>query len=172
MARLLARIWKLLRGSLQWHILWLAHDKFIIGVSGVLLNDSGEILLLRHRYWKAGSWGLPSGYTNKREKLEDALAREVREETGYTAETLSQLRLVSGYKLRLEVSFLGRITGGTFKMNPKEILEARFFPPDQLPEGLLESHRELLRLALPGLDESSSPLAVNDKYPEPTLAEP
>jgi 8-oxo-dGTP diphosphatase len=156
MTRLLVRIWKLLRGSLQWYILWLAHDKFIIGVSGVLLNEAGEILLLRHRYWKAGSWGLPSGYTNKQERLEDALAREVLEETGYTIETFSQLRLVSGYKLRLEVSYLGRITGGTFKMNPKEVLEASFFRPDQLPEGLLESHRELVKLALPQIAEKTT----------------
>jgi 8-oxo-dGTP diphosphatase len=155
MTRILVRIWKLLRGSFQWYILWLAHDKFIIGVSGVVLNDAGEILLLRHRYWKAGSWGLPSGYTNKSERLEEALAREVREETRYSIETLRQLRLVSGYKLRLEVSFLGRITGGTLKIDPNEVLEARFFPPTQLPDGLLESHRELVKLALPHITGQS-----------------
>jgi ADP-ribose pyrophosphatase YjhB (NUDIX family) len=136
-----------MRGPLQWYALWLAHHKFIIGVSGVIVDDQGRILLLRHTFWKLGSWGLPSGYAERNEKLEETLCREVQEETGYQVKVQSLLRVVSGYKLRLEVSFVGRWVGGELQLDPKEVLEARFFSVDALPDGLLPSHREIIALA-------------------------
>lgn len=148
MAYLLAKVWRSWRGQWQWYVLWLFHHKFIVGVSGVIFNDQGQILLLRHRYWREGSWGLPGGYANSGERLEDTLRREVLEETGYLVETQTLLRMVSGYKLRIEASFLGRLLGGELKLDPKEVIEARFFAPDQLPDGLLVSHRQIITLAL------------------------
>ena len=145
----LAKLWRLLRGTPQWYILWFAHDKFVIGVSGVILNEHNQILLLRHRFWRPGSWGLPSGYANRKEKLEDTLRREVHEETGYEVQITRFLRMVSGYRLRLEVSYAGRLNGGSFQLDPKEIIEARFFDRHALPVGLLPSHREIIALAHP-----------------------
>jgi ADP-ribose pyrophosphatase YjhB (NUDIX family) len=145
---LFARFWRTRRGRWQWYVLWLFHAKFVLGVSGVILDDRDHVLLLRHRYWKSGSWGLPGGYAIRGEPLEETLAREVREETAYAIQTLALLRIVSGYRLRLEASFLARLQGGAPRLDPHEILEARFFPPDALPSGLLASHRELVALAL------------------------
>jgi 8-oxo-dGTP diphosphatase len=147
MNALLVKVWSLLRGTLQWYILWVAHPKFILGVSGVIENECDQILLLRHRFWRPGSWGLPSGYAHRNEKLEDALRREVREETGYEIQVTRFLRMVSGYKLRLEVSYAGHLTGGDFQLDPKEVIEARFFDAQNLPEGLLPSHRDIIALA-------------------------
>lgn len=148
MAYLLAKVWRTMRGRWQWYVLWFFHHKFIVGVNGVIFNDQGQILILRHRYWREGSWGLPGGYANSGETLEDTLHREVREETGYAVEIGALLQMVSGYKLRIEASFLGRLLGGELKLDPKEVIEARFFPPDQLPDGLLSTHRQLVALAL------------------------
>jgi ADP-ribose pyrophosphatase YjhB (NUDIX family) len=149
MTRVLVPIWKSIRGVWQWYILWLAHWKFIIGVSAVIVDENGQVLLLRHRYWKTGSWGLPSGYANQNERLEETIAREVREETGYIVKATKLLRIVSGFKLRLEVSYKGELVGGEEKIDSGEIIEARFFPIDQLPEGLLLSHRDIIGLAFP-----------------------
>jgi|SRR5579859_7658059 len=143
----LVKIWRLMHGRLQWQVLWLFNHKFIIGVSGVILDDKKRILLLRHRYWKAGSWGLPGGYVEQKEKLEEALCRELREETGYEIQVRALLRLVSGYKLRVEASYLGTLIGGEVRLDPKEVIEARFFAVDDLPEGLLPSHRDIIALA-------------------------
>jgi 8-oxo-dGTP diphosphatase len=144
MHTLLAKIFRLLRGKLQWYLLWIFHDKFIIGVSGVVQDGEGKILLLRHRYWRAGTWGLPSGYAEKGERLTDSLAREVLEETGYIVSVDSLMKLTSGFQLRLELSFLAHLTGGIRKLDPKEILDADFFSLDNLPDGLLDSHRQIL----------------------------
>jgi ADP-ribose pyrophosphatase YjhB (NUDIX family) len=109
----------------------------------------------RHRFWRPGSWGLPSGYANRNEKLEDTLRREVREETGYEVVVSRLLRMVSGYRLRLEVSYLGHLTGGQFRLDPKEVIEARFFSLGELPEGLLPSHRDIITLAFSDAPEKN-----------------
>jgi 8-oxo-dGTP diphosphatase len=138
-------LWHAFKGPLQWRALWVAHDKFIIGVSGVILNEDQKILLLRHTYWPEGSWGLPSGYAEKGEKLEETLVREVKEETGYEIEVDSLLKLVSGYQLRIEATYTGKLTGGELRLDPNEVLEAKFFSLNNIPEGTLETHKELIK---------------------------
>jgi len=140
-------LWHRLAPRYQWRLVWLTQAKFMVGVAGVVFDARGRVLLLRHRFWPEGSWGLPGGYAHRREVLADALARELREETGYRIEDVRLLQAVSGYRLRIEVVFTARLAGGTFKLDEREVLEARFFSPDALPEGLLASQVELIRHA-------------------------
>jgi hypothetical protein len=56
---LLTRLWRLGK-PLQWRFLWLVHAKFICGITGVVRDDHGRVLLLRHRLWPPGrQWGDP-----------------------------------------------------------------------------------------------------------------
>ena len=145
MRKVLTLMWRAIRGPAQWWVLWVAHSKFIVGVTGVVVNDEGHVLLLRHRLWPAHrQWGLPTGYAQMSERFEDTIVREVREETGLEVEVGQLVHLKSGYKLRVEVAFAARFVGGQLKVNQSEVLEALWFPPDQLPEGLHESHRPLI----------------------------
>ena len=144
----LARVWRLGKGDWRWRVLWLANPKFVVGVTGVVTNPNGEVLLLRHRFWRAGTWGLPSGFANRHETMEEAFAREVREETALDVTDIRHVRLMSGYKLRMEVHFHGQVDGSEPRIDSREILEARFFPADTLPEGLLVRHRETVGIAL------------------------
>jgi ADP-ribose pyrophosphatase YjhB (NUDIX family) len=116
----------------------------------VVLDDSGRVLLLRHRFWRPASWGLPSGMARRGETLEDAFAREVREETALDIGDIRLVRVVSGFHLRLECHFAARLAGGTLALDRREILEAEFFAPNRLPGGLLKGHRETVRMALEG----------------------
>jgi 8-oxo-dGTP diphosphatase len=153
MTYLLVKLWRLMRGVSQWYVLWIFHDKFMVGVSGVIFDEEGRVLLLRHRYWRPGSWGLPGGYARRGEKLEETLCREVKEETGLDVQVVGFLRLVSGYKLRLEVNYVGRLLGGGLQLDAREVIEARFFGVDDLPVGLLSSHREVVGLALASVEK-------------------
>lgn len=149
MYKILAKIWGLFQSNYKWHILWLFHDKFMIGVSGVIFDKDNNVLLLKHRFWKKDSWGLPSGYTQKRERLEDGIKREIEEETKLNVTIDKLFNLNSGFKLRVECSYIGYCDDtSTLKINSDEILEANFFPTNSLPKGLLDTHIKLIELAV------------------------
>ncbi|WP_433434524.1 NUDIX domain-containing protein [Nonomuraea sp. CA-141351] len=151
MKKLIARAWKSLGGRVQWRLLWLKHATFMVGVTGVIRDDAGRVLLLKHRLWPDGrQWGFPTGYANRSETFEDTIVREVHEETGLTVQVGRLVRLTSGYRLRVEVAYEAVFIGGNLKIDPVEVLEARWFSPDQLPEGMQESHRDLLAFSSRG----------------------
>jgi ADP-ribose pyrophosphatase YjhB (NUDIX family) len=93
--------------------LWLVHAKFICGITGVVRDDHGRVLLLRHRLWPPGRhWGFPTGYANKGERHEDTIAREVREETRLTVKAGRLLKVRSGFHYRIEVYYEAVLAGG------------------------------------------------------------
>ena len=144
---LLARLWRLGK-PLQWRFLWLMHAKFICGITGVVHDGDGHVLLLRHRLWPAGrQWGFPTGYANKGERHEDTITREVREETGLAVKAGRLLKVRSGYRYRIEVYYEATLIGGLdgLTLDPREILEARLFSLADLPAAMPEPHRELAR---------------------------
>ena len=145
MNELLARLWRLGK-PLQWRFLWAVHAKFICGITGVIRDEDGRVLLLRHRLWpEHRQWGFPTGYANKGERHEDTIIREVREETGLTVKPGRLLMIRGGYKYRIEVYYEATLTGGLagLALDSREILDARLFSLDELPESMPESHREL-----------------------------
>lgn len=66
-----------------------------IGACAILLNSQGQILLgKRKNGYKAGEYGLPGGHVDTNELTEQAITREVREETGLADLTFTFLGLV------------------------------------------------------------------------------
>ena len=54
----------------------------VAAVGGLIVNESGELLLVRRaRQPGKGLWGLPGGFVDRDETVEEALRREVIEET-------------------------------------------------------------------------------------------
>ncbi|MFC4115329.1 NUDIX domain-containing protein [Nonomuraea zeae] len=147
MLRLLTRVWRSLGGRLQWRLVWLKHATFMIGVTGVVRDDEGRVLLLKHRLWPEGrQWGFPTGYANRSETFQATVEREVFEETGLSVRAGRLLQVKSGFRLRVEVAYEAALAGGTLKIDPVEVLEARWFDPDRLPDEVQPSHRQLLAL--------------------------
>lgn len=67
-----------------------------IPVVGAIVELGERVLLARKAGWPAGRWGLVAGFVEAGETMEEAAAREVREETGLAAEVLG---LVGVYTL-------------------------------------------------------------------------
>ncbi|MFD0535748.1 NUDIX hydrolase [Actinomadura luteofluorescens] len=113
---------------------------------GVVQDEQGRILLLRHRLWPAyRAWGLPGGYVNAGERLEDGVAREVREETALEVEvTVPPLHVAGGFRHRVEAYYAARVVGGQLDLDAGEILEARWWPPDALPDAMSPRLRAVL----------------------------
>lgn len=71
----------------------------MIGITGVVHDDHGCVLLRRHRLWPPDrQWGFPADYANKGERHEDTVAGEVREGTGLTVKAGRLLKVRSGFQ--------------------------------------------------------------------------
>lgn len=105
--------------------------------AAALIEQEGKLLLLQraHPPWQ-GYWNLPAGYLEVDETPEQAVIREVLEETGLEIEPV---RMLGNYTFEddprgngLLVVFSAGITGGALK-NTTESLAYGFYAPDSLP---------------------------------------
>ncbi|MBO2457283.1 NUDIX domain-containing protein [Actinomadura sp. LCR2-06] len=146
MRRGLVWVWRRLGGRVQWRLARLRHDTFLVYAAGVVRDEQGRILLLRHRLWpEYRAWGLPGGYVNAGERLEDGVAREVREETSLEVEVNgTPFHLAGGFQQRVEAYYEARVTGGRLVLDPGEILEARWCGPDEVPDEMSVRLRPLV----------------------------
>ena len=143
--RVLALIFNAFPVRWQRRFMTVANDRFLVGVTGLGVNAAGEVLLARHRFGTP-QWRFLGGFLHPKERVEDALAREIREETGLAIEVGPILEVVTGYRwARVELVFAFRVTGGAPALTA-EVAELGWFRPDQLPDvrmdqrGLIERH--------------------------------
>jgi ADP-ribose pyrophosphatase YjhB (NUDIX family) len=118
---------------------------FRIGVYAVIFEQ--ERVLLAHRRdidW----WNLPGGGMELDETVEEAMRREVREETGLD---VMVERLIGVYskpqKQEVVLTFRCSVVGGTLSAT-EESRECCFFSPDALPQNTLPKHRQRVEDAL------------------------
>jgi ADP-ribose pyrophosphatase YjhB (NUDIX family) len=114
----------------------------ILGVNVAIIEGDSILLTLREDF---EVWCLPGGHVDEGEALADAARREIREEIGLEVELTRLVGLYSrvGWRDYHLAGFAGRVIGGSLTPDPREVLDARFFPFDALPEHLLlgQAHR-------------------------------
>jgi NAD+ diphosphatase len=100
----------------------------------VLVHDGDRILLTRQPGWPPGRYGLVAGFVEPGETLEQALAREVREETGIGVDDVRYVGSQSWpFPHQLMVGFTARHAGGEIVVDRTELEDAAWFPVDALP---------------------------------------
>lgn len=106
----------------------------IFGVSAVLSDEQGRVLLVRHSYGPE-SWALPGGGHRRSEDPGQAVRREISEELGLEIEGLELIfvaqETVSGAP-HLASIFAG-IVRGEPRPDGREVVAAQFFTLDALP---------------------------------------
>jgi 8-oxo-dGTP diphosphatase len=110
---------------------------------GALIFDGNDILLVeRAKEPLKGYWSLPGGIVEAGEKLEDAIRREVREETSLEIEPLSMFeifeRIIPDSAKRPEyhyvlVDYLCRVVGGCLSA-ASDVSRAAWVPEQNLGE--------------------------------------
>ncbi|HEX7837183.1 MAG TPA: NUDIX hydrolase [Kofleriaceae bacterium] len=107
----------------------------IVGVGAIVFDHEGRVLLVeRGKPPSLGLWSIPGGKLEPRETLAQAVAREVREETGLLVEvgTLACVleRFGDDYHFVL-LDYFARVTGGTLAA-ASDARAARFVDFDEL----------------------------------------
>ena len=77
----------------------------LIGVGGLIFREDSVLLVRRGREPAKGCWSIPGGLVEVGERLSEALAREIKEETGLTVETGPLVEVFE----RLEKDHQGRL---------------------------------------------------------------
>jgi 8-oxo-dGTP diphosphatase len=117
---------------------------------GAVVQSYGKILLeLRNLEPFKGSWCLPGGHIEFGEPVEDALVREVKEETGLSVTDMHFLDFFMEYFPDLDwhavaLVFVAEVEG-TKKAQESEVDELRWVTPEEALEyDLAFRHREIL----------------------------
>jgi ADP-ribose pyrophosphatase YjhB (NUDIX family) len=127
----------------------------ILGTCVIPLLPDGTIVLVRRRDNRR--WSLPGGIVDWGETVTMAAARELKEEAGLGL--LAVERLVGLYSQPQRdprfhsvcVAVAVRAQGLPYAADPKEILDARAFAPEELPwDNLSHDHRHHLQDYLSG----------------------
>ena len=123
-------------------------------VSAVVLRE-GRVLMMREAKKSCrGTWYLPAGRVEKNESLEDAVVREVLEETGLAFQPISIICVDSQGTSWFRFTFVGLITGGKLKSleeQDKESMEAGWFTSQEIFTSLLLRARDICPLITAGL---------------------
>jgi 8-oxo-dGTP diphosphatase len=109
-----------------------------------------------------GQWAVPGGFIEMDEELEEAVARELEEETGLTEIPLEQLRTFGtvGRDPRgrqITVVFTGIAPAGRTALQAgDDAADARWFPIDALPVNLAFDHDRVTSVAIARLKRTKA----------------
>jgi len=116
-------------------------DRPIIGVGGIIFREDQVLLIKRGEEPSLGQWSIPGGVVQVGETLEEAVIREIREETHLEVEVLALAKVLDrifrdpdgrvAYHYVL-ADFLCRLRAGELKSD-SDAQEARFVALQDLP---------------------------------------
>lgn len=111
---------------------WSFTKPFTVGVRALLIRGT-EVVLVKHTYQR--EWYLPGGRVEKRESIDEAMRRELREELGCVAAELELFGVYSNfYESKSDHVIVFRVCEFELgEVQRSEIEEMRFFSTTGLP---------------------------------------
>ena len=104
-------------------------------VGGVIEKDGKYLLVQEAKEKCRGKWNTPAGHLDPNETIFEGAKREIREESGYEVELTGLANI--GNRVLPDNEFVGiifsaKITGGELRLDPSEILDAKWFTYDEI----------------------------------------
>ena len=111
-----------------------------------IIETAGGIVLIKRKNPPAG-WAIPGGFVDYGETLEEAVCREMEEETGLNVNLSRQFHTYSDPQRDPRHHTISTIFIATASGKPNagdDAKEARVFTKDNLPEDIAFDHRQIL----------------------------
>jgi 8-oxo-dGTP diphosphatase len=140
---------RLPRHARRWIVRGLS-PSYTVGAMCFIERSDGALLLVRTSYRRR--WGVPGGLLKRGEKPVAGVRREVLEEVGLEVELVGEPAVVvDAPPQRIDIVYRGRVPDSAelpaIRVGTPEIVEARWFAPDELPELQFETADALVALA-------------------------
>jgi len=101
----------------------------------VAVEREGKILLARNANFPPDRYSVIAGFVEPGESFEDAVRREVKEEVSVEVKNIRYFGSQPWpFPHTIMVGFTAQWASGEIKPDGKEILDARWFAPDELPD--------------------------------------
>jgi NAD+ diphosphatase len=113
----------------------------------VLVEQGNQLLLARSRHFMPGMYSVLAGFVEPGESLEEAVAREVKEEVGIEIRDIKYFGSQPWpFPHSLMIGFTATYAGGEISRDDKEIEDARWFTVEKLPRipGKISIARKLI----------------------------
>ncbi len=127
-----------------------------VSVDAILIdkNKEADVLLIRRKHYPfENMWALPGGFVDMNETLEEAIDRELEEETGISGVSLEQFKAFSEVNRdprfrTISVIFIGFVNKEDLEVSAgDDAAEAKWFKIKNL-ENLAFDHYDILTLAI------------------------
>ncbi|HEU5140821.1 MAG TPA: NUDIX domain-containing protein [Bacillales bacterium] len=115
--------------------------RHIATVGGYITNEAGEVLLVK-TYWRDDTWEIPGGQVEEGETLDDAVKREIEEESGIIVELDGVCSVYQNVTTGIvSVQFAGKAIGGRLRTSD-ETKEVAFvkLSPETISEYVTRQH--------------------------------
>jgi len=139
-------IWQLLPVGTKITVARAIQPKFTVSATGIIVNESNEVLLLEHVLRPGQGWGLPGGFLRQKEQVEDALRREMMEEIGLELLDV-QCYGSSTTRTHVEVFYVARPVGEP-KVKSREIIGFKWCSLKDLPADMSATQQHLIKEVL------------------------
>jgi 8-oxo-dGTP diphosphatase len=130
---ILLRIWRMFPAWFQEALSRIVRPLFQVFAVAVIFNQDKQILLVKSTYQRFHPWGLPGGNLDYGESPEDAVVREMLEETGLRVEVEKFLLVNTWLPDRVGLYYLCNIKDGKFHPSD-EVSELGYFSIENLPD--------------------------------------
>lgn len=130
------------------------HEKVIMVISGAFVFNSKDQVLLQQRS-DTGEWGIPGGFMELEETIQETAEREVFEETGLRLKKLELFGIYSGpdydktfgngdQVAQMQVIFTCKEYNGELIEQNEESLNNKFYSLDELPQAIFSDHKKFI----------------------------
>jgi len=105
-------------------------------VAGVVIKNNNKYFLIQEKQPRAYKlWNFPAGRVDVGESIEQAAVREAKEESGYDVKLIKEVAIFHAKSTdAVKHVFTAKIIGGELNFPEDEILDAKWFTPEEISQ--------------------------------------